>query len=354
MSRHFRNRTGYRQRRSWLNRLALTLLLVVAATSGACSSNETEPGAAVADSTTSSMETPENQPTTASSTAPSTEATKPTNTSKTTATSQSAAGPDATGPSFGTLNTSFVSKLVQSDDDEPFFMLNLIAFRDQAIYADGRETNLTGKEANDLYTKTGVQKLFEGGMRPAMFGTPIVDPTRPSDSEWDQVAIARYPSYAEFFALTSDPEFQEGSEHKDAGVETSTVMVTKRIVDSPPASELPSAEAPVIFFELFSHDGNGTNKRPETLSKYLDDLAPLATANNGVALGTYEVVGTFIGDGREWDEAHLWWFPNQTGLDGLLADPQFEQLTSKRDADLDDLYRLSLEDAAVEPMGREP
>ena len=28
-------------------------------------------------------------------------------------------------------------------------MLNLIEFRNQAAYADGRETDLTGKEAND-------------------------------------------------------------------------------------------------------------------------------------------------------------------------------------------------------------
>jgi len=260
----------------------------------------------------------------------------------------------ASGPSFGTLNTDLAATLIQSGDDGPFFMLNLIAFRDRAVYADGRETDLTGEEANDLYSATGVQLLFEGGMRPAVFGTPIIDPTAPPAPAWDQVAIARYPSYAEFFALTADPEFQEGSEHKDAGVKTSSVIVTHRVVDAPTASELPPGDAPVILFELFAHGGTGTSDRPDSLTDYLDGLAPLVAANGGVALGTYEVVGTLIGDGREWDEAHLWWFPDQAGLDALLDAPELAELTAARDADLHDLYRLRLEDAVVEPVGQEP
>jgi hypothetical protein len=260
----------------------------------------------------------------------------------------------AAGPSFGALNTDLAAEMNESEDDGPFFMLNLIGFRDQAEYADGRETDLTGEEANSAYTASGVQLLIEGGMRVAFFGSVVVDPAAPPEPAWDQVAIARYPSYADFFALTSAPEFQDGVEHKDAGVETSSVIVTHRVVDAPPADELPPAAAPVMLFELYSHEGTGTSDRPDSLVAYLDDLAPLATGNGGIALGTYEVLGTLIGDGREWDEAHVWWFPDQSDLDALLADAEFAELTMARDADLDDLYRLVLERVGVEPIGREP
>lgn len=329
--------TGRRRRFATPRRLytvGIAVLLVAALLSGACSSDDAQPApAATGESTTVPTTTTAGEPTMTSPSNP----------------------PDAdTGPSFGTANTDLMAQLAQSTENGPFFMVNLIKFRDQAVYADGRETDLTGEEANNLYTTTGVQLLIEGAMRPAMFGSVVIDPASPPVPAWDQVAIARYPSYADFFAMASDPAFQEGAEHKDAGVETSSVIVTHRVVDAPPATDLPAGDAPVILFELFSHSGTGTADRPESLSAYLDGLAPLVTANGGVALGTYEVVGTLIGDGREWDEAHLWWFPDQSSLDALLADPDLAELTAARDADLEDLYRLALDSAVVEPLGREP
>ena len=274
-----------------------------------------------------------------------------------TTTTTVAAAPDGAGeggPSFGSFNAELAAELAGSEETGPFFMINLIDFRDQAEYADGRETDLTGRQANDLYGATGVQQLFEGGMRPAFSGNVAPEQVSPPDPAWEQVAIARYPSYADFFALTSNPAFQEGVEHKDAGVETSTVIATNRVVDPPPAAELPAGDAPVVLFELYSHSGEGTPDRPDSLTAYLDRLGHLATSKAGVSLGTYEAVGTLIGDGREWDEAHLWWFPDRADLDELLADPDLTELTAARDADLDDRYRLTLEGIAVEPVGREP
>jgi hypothetical protein len=274
-----------------------------------------------------------------------------------TATTTVAAAPDGAGeggPSFGSFNAELAAEMAGSEETGPFFMINLIDFRDQAEYADGRETDLTGRQANDLYGETGVQELFEGGMRPAFSGNVAPEQVSPPDPAWEQVAIARYPSYADFFALTSNPVFQEGAEHKDAGVETSSVIVTNRVVDAPPAAELPAGDAPVVLFELYSHAGTGTTDRPDSLTAYLDGIEPLATTNGGVALGTYEVVGTLIGDGREWDEAHLWYFPDRASLDALLDDPELAELSSARDEDLEDLYELTLDGITIEPMGREP
>ncbi|HAS09746.1 MAG TPA: hypothetical protein DCS55_04385, partial [Acidimicrobiaceae bacterium] len=139
-------------------------------------------------------------------------------------TTSTAADTAANEPSFGQLDADLLPSLLQSGYDGPFFMINLIEFRDQAVYADGRETDLTGEEANNIYGQTGVQVLFEGGMRPALQGRVVADPTAPTIPAWDQVAIAGYPSYQEFLAMIQNPEFQEGVEHKDAGVAATTVM----------------------------------------------------------------------------------------------------------------------------------
>ncbi|MEL7209194.1 MAG: hypothetical protein AAGK32_13340, partial [Actinomycetota bacterium] len=219
---------------------ALALLTTAVLAAGACGSDDAEPAA-------------------------NSEFTMP---STTTTTTSTPADPDS-GPSFGTVDTELAMEMAQSDDDGPFFMVNLIEFRDQAVYSDGRETDLTGEEANDLYNAGAVQVLIGGGMRPALAGEVGDDQSSPPEPEWDQVAIARYPSYADFFALTGDPAFQEGSENKDAGVGTSTVIVTHRVVDAPAAAELPAGEAPVVLFELFSHAGDGTADRPDSLTEDL-------------------------------------------------------------------------------------
>ena len=258
------------------------------------------------------------------------------------------------GAVLGQADTSLPGELIQSGYDGPFFMVNLIEFRDQAVYADGRETDLTGVEANNLYGQTGVQVLVGGGMRPALAGAVDADAAPEAVPAWDQVAIARYPSYQEFFALSQSPELQVGLEHKDAGVETTIVIPTLRVEDAPLAAELPPADDPVVLFEIFSHGGDGTTDRPEPLSDYLDALAADASDLGGVALGTYEVQGVLIGDGREWDEAHLWWFADRADLDALLADADLAAATAARDEVLTDHYRLVLEQVQVEPLGRQP
>lgn len=112
---------------------------------------------------------------------------------------------DDCGPSFGEFDNDLVAELVASSDEEPFFMVDLIDFRYLAVYADGRETDLTGREANALYDRSGVATLLVGGMRVAFAGA-VVDKSAGSDEvSWEQAAIARYPSHEQFFAMTGWP-----------------------------------------------------------------------------------------------------------------------------------------------------
>ena len=44
-----------------------------------------------------------------------------------------------------------MEETAQDGPEGPVFMINLLKFKDKAEYEDGRETNLTGREAYNLY-----------------------------------------------------------------------------------------------------------------------------------------------------------------------------------------------------------
>ena len=73
------------------------------------------------------------------------------------------------GASYGEINQDQIRRmLLQSPTDGPFYMVNLIEFRDQAEYPDGRETDLTGREANNLYDPIPFIQAIGG--RPVFIG----------------------------------------------------------------------------------------------------------------------------------------------------------------------------------------
>ena len=65
------------------------------------------------------------------------------------------------------------------DLDTPIFMVNLLKFKEFACYEDGRETNLTGAEAYNIYSqevqdrhlkKVGGKIIFSGAVSQLMLG----------------------------------------------------------------------------------------------------------------------------------------------------------------------------------------
>ena len=58
---------------------------------------------------------------------------------------------------YGTPNWEMMSRWLQlsADDDGPFWALNLMRYRELAEYADGRESAMTGREADDAYAPLG-------------------------------------------------------------------------------------------------------------------------------------------------------------------------------------------------------
>ena len=102
---------------------------------------------------------------------------------------------------------------------EPIAMLNLLKFRDRAVYEDGRATDLTGREAYALYGGAfaeimgpqGVKILYSGEIRGLLIGQ--------GDDLWDAVALIEYPSTQVMLDMLKNEEYQQAQQHRAAGLE---------------------------------------------------------------------------------------------------------------------------------------
>ena len=107
---------------------------------------------------------------------------------------------------------------LEGDIETPIAMLNLLKFKEKAEYEDGRETNLTGKEAYGIYgnevqehlAKVGAETIFAGAVNRLMLGEV--------EDLWDTDVIARYPSRKAMLEMIMDSEYQESEKHRSAGL----------------------------------------------------------------------------------------------------------------------------------------
>lgn len=103
-------------------------------------------------------------------------------------------------------------------DDQAIYMLNLLKYRDKAKYADGRDTELSGRDAYGIYSAGVMETLaavkggiiFAGTVSRLMLGEV--------EELWDDVAIAMYPSRAAMLEMISSPEYQAIAVHREAGL----------------------------------------------------------------------------------------------------------------------------------------
>jgi len=102
---------------------------------------------------------------------------------------------------------------------EPIAMLNLLKFRDKAVYADGRPTDLSGEQAYRIYGRAfkeimgpkGVKVLYSGAVNGLLIGD--------GDGLWDAVALIQYPSTDVMLGMLRDETYQRAQQHRAAGLE---------------------------------------------------------------------------------------------------------------------------------------
>ena len=101
----------------------------------------------------------------------------------------------------------------------PIYMVNLLKFKEKAVYEDGRQTELSGQEAYALYAK-GVSKLLEDVGGKIEFNAQVERLMLGEVEElWDSVAIAMYPSRTAMLEMMMTDGMKEISAHRVAGLE---------------------------------------------------------------------------------------------------------------------------------------
>ena len=112
-----------------------------------------------------------------------------------------------------------VEALMADDSGRPVVMVNLLKFRAKAVYPDGRPSDLTGRQAYDLYG-AAMQKVIEENGGRLLFGGDIASLVIGEVGDlWDTCILVEYPSAAAFAAIVTSPEVAEIGVHRAAGLD---------------------------------------------------------------------------------------------------------------------------------------
>ena len=124
------------------------------------------------------------------------------------------------------------SELALRAGDRPIWMLNFLSFRTTAVYP-GREADVPGDSATSgerAYARYG-----QGLLRPlTRVGGHIAWTSRSvgllpdtHEGDWDQIAIAVYPSPAAMLTMLGDPAYKAAHVHRVAGLLRTRLLATQ-------------------------------------------------------------------------------------------------------------------------------
>ena len=165
--------------------------------------------------------------------------------------------------------------------------LNLMKYREWAEYADGRETNLTGVEADDVYLPH--DHLAAVGSRIILIA-PVVQHLRGDGHRWDRIAIAQYRDRMAMIEMNASKEFQVAEQHKDAGMDFTIVMATFPVEGDPvPPQDSGTDDDQLLLLQVVGDA----------------DAPDLAEGIGATRIGRFWVEDRIIGDHRSFAEARF-------------------------------------------------
>ena len=100
----------------------------------------------------------------------------------------------------------------------PIYMVNLLKFKPRAEYPDGHGTDISGREAYQIYGLAVAQSLPGYGVH-VVFAADVTHLSLGRvDELWDEVAVACYPSRRALAEMSSSAEWREAAVHREAGL----------------------------------------------------------------------------------------------------------------------------------------
>ena len=212
-------------------------------------------------------------------------------------------------PRYGQVNLPLAQRWAELDDetDGPFLAVNLMRYRERAEYLDGRETDLTGREADDAYTPLG--PLVTVGA--SFLLAADVERQPAGEPGFHRVAIVRYPTRRSFLHMQELDEFRELHVHKDAGMEFTIIAAAEppeQVASGDPRGQLvvrllrlaPGAEPPepagvseVVRLELEDVVVGDERRFDEArIDRVLPEAIPALAGSDGVEEQVVAVLAT--------------------------------------------------------------
>ena len=115
-------------------------------------------------------------------------------------------------------------------DDYPIDLLNLVLYRDKALYpADHPQANdgLSGAEAFRLYGEKSFPSFLEAGGQVIWSGRMEGMLIGPITESWSMAFVARYPSATAFLKSVTHPGYKDAVIHRQAALKTSRLIRLK-------------------------------------------------------------------------------------------------------------------------------
>ena len=125
-----------------------------------------------------------------------------------------------------TLHTLAMVARLGGFHDKPMCFVNLVKFRDKALYPDGRHPDWSGARAYQEYMdsvktilpRVGAKVIFSGVNKGVVIGR--------ISSLWDAMGIVWYPDFLSVMRLLSSPDYLAMSAHRFAGLEGELDILT--------------------------------------------------------------------------------------------------------------------------------
>lgn len=256
---------------------------------------------------------------------------------------------DKTSVRYGKVDKEYGLRLATTapEDDGPIWMVNLMSYRAKADYADGREADITGREADDAYAPLGPLEAIGAQV---VFLADVDTQFLQDSPKWDRVGVVKYPTRRSFIEMQSREDFRELHHHKDAGMAQTIVAgclpmpVPALPSDAPDWADVPhppTADDPsvVVLHVIRFHDPESRNE----MATYTDHAAKIAVPN-GVHIDAWmQVEGTILGDGRTWDQMRFNAFPSKAAFMEVVFDPErLKAQAAHREVAIADTYTLVL------------
>ena len=114
--------------------------------------------------------------------------------------------------------------------DTPIMMLNMLRFREQALYtSDVQVEPCSGREAYQRYSDASFEKIKATGASINFRSKSLFSMIAPEDETWDEIFIVKWPKFKDFLDVILSEEYQKGTYHRTAALLDSRLIMLESL-----------------------------------------------------------------------------------------------------------------------------